>query len=611
MQGNPPFRGPHLVSGASTMASERPPLTNWYAPGFSDALGDRLLLFDNTESCNLEMLRLRAHLTFDPEFEAALRRQVRVLGSFAHVAFAPVYSIDSLEASGGALAIVTAHTSGLRLSEVLNRAALGQYRWSLARAFLVIRRVTHAIAALQVHINGVAHGALGPERIVLAPDGTVTVVDHVLGPSLESLAWDHDRIWSELRLATVHDSKGRRFGPRTDALQIGLVALAAILGRNLDEAYPHRIDELLAEVAQTLAISKEVSTAALVTWIARALQRTGETSFASAGEAAAALGSWHPESSDVSRPLLLEPAETQRPHRSSPQAPMLPARTLLGEPGEIALAAGRPWPRVAVFAAVALLVVVVGAMTGRAMLASVDAVVTVNTVPAGAMVSIDGHAVGVTPLRQSLSSGQHVLEVARDGVTRRISLDARSNTESSHYLEFPVPAAALPPGKRPDVTTAAAESSLSPVVDAAPAADVRSTLGSVIVSSQVPVDVFRAGRLVGTSGPRPLTLPAGFTELELVNRDLEFRTMATVDVRRGERVTLAVALPRGTMNINAQPWADVYVDGARMGETPLGNISLPIGSHRIVLQHPELGSMSHDAVVKVGGVTHVTADLRR
>src|ERR1043166_1436208 len=57
-------------------------VSSWYTPGFTDALGDRLLLFDNTDGGNLEMLRLRTHLTIAPRFAACLRDQHRVLTSF-------------------------------------------------------------------------------------------------------------------------------------------------------------------------------------------------------------------------------------------------------------------------------------------------------------------------------------------------------------------------------------------------------------------------------------------------------------------------------------------------------------------------------------------------
>ena len=57
------------------------------------------------------------------------------------------------------------------------------------------------------------------------------------------------------------------------------------------------------------------------------------------------------------------------------------------------------------------------------------------------------------------------------------------------------------------------------------------------------------------------------------------------------------------MALNAQPWADVWVDGERVGETPIGNVAVPIGPHEVVFRHPQLGEqvVSYD---RYRGSTH-------
>jgi len=57
--------------------------------------------------------------------------------------------------------------------------------------------------------------------------------------------------------------------------------------------------------------------------------------------------------------------------------------------------------------------------------------------------------------------------------------------------------------------------------------------------------------------------------------------------------------------INATPWAMIEIDGVPVGETPLSDVSLPVGRHRFVARMPD-GSVrervihvdgQHDAVV--------------
>src|SRR6476620_4983138 len=47
----------------------RPSLASWYTPGFSDGLGDRLLMFDNTAAASLELLRFKPEFGNHPVFE--------------------------------------------------------------------------------------------------------------------------------------------------------------------------------------------------------------------------------------------------------------------------------------------------------------------------------------------------------------------------------------------------------------------------------------------------------------------------------------------------------------------------------------------------------------
>jgi PEGA domain-containing protein len=84
-----------------------------------------------------------------------------------------------------------------------------------------------------------------------------------------------------------------------------------------------------------------------------------------------------------------------------------------------------------------------------------------------------------------------------------------------------------------------------------------------------------------------------------------------VDVRGGQVVPLEVSLPNGRLSINATPWAEVWIDGKSVGETPLGNLSVPLGEHEIVFRHPQFGELRRTAIVRLDVVTRVTANLQR
>jgi hypothetical protein len=55
----------------------------------------------------------------------------------------------------------------------------------------------------------------------------------------------------------------------------------------------------------------------------------------------------------------------------------------------------------------------------------------------------------------------------------------------------------------------------------------------------------------------------------------------------------------------------VLIDGRPAGQTPLGNIELPIGPHQITFRHPELGERTRQVVVAAQGVSRVAENLTR
>ena len=79
----------------------------------------------------------------------------------------------------------------------------------------------------------------------------------------------------------------------------------------------------------------------------------------------------------------------------------------------------------------------------------------------------------------------------------------------------------------------------------------------------------------------------------------------------GETSAMKVDPPKGSLSLNATPWAEVWIDGERAGETPIGNVQLSIGQHEVVFRHPELGERRFTPTVTLSAPARVTADFRR
>ena len=181
----------------------------------------------------------------------------------------------------------------------------------------------------------------------------------------------------------------------------------------------------------------------------------------------------------------------------------------------------------------------------------------------------------------------------------------------------PAPAASAPGSAPTSVPTtgavkpAAAAAHGDGVVPPVAPVDKSMLAGSVAVSAPVPMQVLLRGRVVGTTEAESFMLPVGTHELEFVNQGVGFRVRRTVAVQAGKTSTVRLEAPAGTMHINALPWAEVWMDGQRIGETPIGNLSAPIGTRELVFRHPDLGERKASVMVTLKEPARISMDLRK
>jgi len=276
---------------------------------------------------------------------------------------------------------------------------------------------------------------------------------------------------------------------------------------------------------------------------------------------------------------------------------------------------------------------------------------SVQTNPPGAAVFVDGEAHGNTPARISLKAGAHILELRGRGVPRSIPVTITAGAEASQYLELPQtpvlgsllvqsePAGAqvfvdgvdhgkapatvseLKPGEHEVVLQAGAgapvhqkvvieagvtASVLAPVSTAAPGP----VSGWISMRSPVTVEVRENGRLLGTTDTDRIMLTAGRHEIELSNDTLGYRATRAILVPPGRVAPMTVDLPQGVINLNATPWAEVFIDGRRVGETPLGNLPVTIGPHEVIFRHPQFGEKRQAVSVTLNAPVRVTVDMK-
>ena len=131
------------------------------------------------------------------------------------------------------------------------------------------------------------------------------------------------------------------------------------------------------------------------------------------------------------------------------------------------------------------------------------------------------------------------------------------------------------------------------------------------VVAPLSLNVYNRGRLVGTSEAESIMLPLGSYDLEFANDAVGYRARRTVTLHAGRKTTLQIDPPTGTLHVNALPWAEVWMGSQRLGETPIGNMQVPVGPRELVFKHPELGERRTRVLVTLKEPARVSIDMRK
>jgi hypothetical protein len=176
----------------------------------------------------------------------------------------------------------------------------------------------------------------------------------------------------------------------------------------------------------------------------------------------------------------------------------------------------------------------------------------VVTNPAGASVLVDGKARGVTPVTVAdLGVGRHDIVLQSDAgtVSRSVAIVANQTV------------------------------------------DVEEAIFSGFVTVYAPFDltITENGRVLRADERHQIMLPSGPHELRFTNRGLAYDVVRKLDVKPGEATNLQLTPEPSLLTVTATDAAEVWVDGARLGDTPLNGAPVALGSHEIVVKRASGG----------------------
>ena len=463
-----------------------------------DGFGTRTLRIDPDSGDPVEVLSFADSLAGVPAFAAATGERVARLARVRHMMYARVRKIE--RPAEGALLLYSDHVPGWRLSDVLTFVERERWRLDISTVLALLRQLLPAVALFSRHQRDATIGTLGPERLILTPQGRLVVAEYVLAPGLERIQYSRERLWRELRVAMPPTASPSKIPPSADVVGIGIVALSLLLGRLLrDNEYLLSLGELSDTLTETHGDATKRLSTTFRTWISRALQLDVQSSFRTTQEAQVAFEemlakelSYVTSSSQLNQFVLdfeRQAGDPPRPRATAPSvstasigpvvpvaptpfaaasvavavtpiapaapvAPVVPAEAL-EEPEEAEAPAARtspeplespassppPWRKYAlvVLAAIAVIeAIAIAWIISRGGPVVLDmGELVVQSRPVAARVTIDGEERGITPYTAGLAPGAHVLEV-RVGRSepRVIPLMIRPGVQTALYVEL-------------------------------------------------------------------------------------------------------------------------------------------------------------------------------
>jgi PEGA domain-containing protein len=198
--------------------------------------------------------------------------------------------------------------------------------------------------------------------------------------------------------------------------------------------------------------------------------------------------------------------------------------------------------------------------------------VRITTNPAGARVTVDGKPHGVTPVTVGdLSAGNHDVSLESSAGTVRRTVTIAANQ------------------------TALIEESIFS--------------GWLAVYAPFEIVIAEANRVLRPDERGQILLPPGLHDLRVSNRTLGYEATWKVEVKPGATTNLRVTPEPSKLSVTSPEPAEVWIDGAKVGDTPLNAAPVPLGTHDVLVKRAGGAERRYTITVGVKPFT-LNADFR-
>jgi hypothetical protein len=146
-----------------------------------------------------------------------------------------------------------------------------------------------------------------------------------------------------------------------------------------------------------------------------------------------------------------------------------------------------------------------------------------------------------------------------------------------------------------------------PDVVLSPSQPARPRPAVLAIDSAEAADVLVDGKRVGAA-PVKLKVSPGSHTVQLASASFGRAPLTKLNARAGESTAYREPFVLGRLNVSVKPWADVYLDGAKIGQTPLAGRPAAAGSHQLRLVAPS-GEKTLEVLVPKGASVTVNETI--
>jgi hypothetical protein len=205
--------------------------------------------------------------------------------------------------------------------------------------------------------------------------------------------------------------------------------------------------------------------------------------------------------------------------------------------------------------------------------AKADGRLQVNSNPVGAHVLVDGKDRGVTPLMvDGLAPGSHKVMIRSDAgsVQRTVAITSAETVQLSESIYS----------------------------------------GWLHVSAPFEIQISEGRRSITLDDSNQVLLEPGPHDLRFENRALGLRDVRHVDIRPGETTAVSIETPVSHLTITSSEPATVAIDGQQVGETPLTDFAVPIGTRDVTVTSAA-GQVLHQTITVKVPPTQIDVDFAK